>query len=77
MKTYLNRTERAVVSFAAIGLVLAGLCFVSGAHAALITVDENGNGIGTIANGFLRLDPGPGGLPSVLTLQFALYRNPR
>jgi|HubBroStandDraft_2_1064218.scaffolds.fasta_scaffold51874_2 hypothetical protein len=67
MKTYLNRTERAVVSFAAIGLVLAGLCFVSGAHAALITVDENGNGIGTIANGFLRLDPGPGGLPSVLT----------
>jgi hypothetical protein len=55
------------VSFAAIGLVLAGLCFVSGAHAALITVDENGNGIGTIANGSLRLDPGPGGLPSVLT----------
>jgi hypothetical protein len=67
MKSYLNRTERAVVSFAAIGLVLAGLCFVSGAHAALITVDENGNGIGTIGGGSLRPDPGPGGLPSVLT----------
>ncbi len=32
-----------------------------------ITVDENGNGIGTVGPGFLGADPGPGGLNSVLT----------
>lgn len=32
-----------------------------------ISVDENGNGIGTIGRGVLAPDPGPGGLPSVLT----------
>jgi hypothetical protein len=30
-------------------------------------VDEFGNGIGVIGPGFLAPDPGPGGLPSVLT----------
>jgi hypothetical protein len=39
-----------------------------------VTVDENGNGIGTLGPGFLAQDPGPGGLPSVLTydLPFAV-----
>ena len=34
-----------------------------------MTVDENGNGIGTVGLGFLAPDPGPGGLPSVLIYQ--------
>jgi hypothetical protein len=67
MKAYFNRTERALVRFAIVGLVLGGICFQPGAHAAVITVDENGNGIGTIGGGSLKPDPGPGGLPSVLT----------
>jgi hypothetical protein len=67
MKTYLKRTERALVRFATVGFLLGGLCFAPGAHAALITVDENGNGIGTIGGGSFRPDPGPGGLPSILT----------
>jgi PEP-CTERM motif-containing protein len=32
-----------------------------------VTVDENGNGIGTMGRGFLAPDPGPGGLTPVLT----------
>jgi PEP-CTERM motif len=54
--------------------VLASLAFGSAAHAGpLITVDENGTGIGTIGTGTLKPDPGPGGLPSTLTynLSFA------
>jgi hypothetical protein len=65
MKTHFKRTERVVLRFATVGLVLVGLC--AGSHAALITVDENGNAIGTLGSGSLRPDPGPGGLPSVLT----------
>jgi hypothetical protein len=69
MKTFFKSSDRVVVRFATIGLVLvlAGFCFGPGSHAALITVDENGTGIGTIGSGSLRPDPGPGGLPSVLT----------
>lgn len=67
VKTYFKHTDRAVMRVATIGLVLAGLCFGPSAHGALITVDENGTGIGTIGSGSLRADPGPGGLPSVLT----------
>jgi hypothetical protein len=63
MKEYSNRTERALVRFATVGLLLRA----RGANAALITVDENGNGIGTVGVGSLKPDPGPGGLPSVLT----------
>jgi hypothetical protein len=55
---------------------LAGLVFAPGAHAALITVDENGNGIGTTENGSLRPDPGPGGLPSVLTYNLPFTATP-
>jgi hypothetical protein len=35
--------------------------------ATIIVVDEFGNGFGTIGGGTLMPDPGPGGLPSVLT----------
>jgi hypothetical protein len=35
--------------------------------ALIIGVDEFGNGLSTIGRGTLRPDPGPGGLPSVLT----------
>jgi hypothetical protein len=65
MKTFFSRTVQALVRFATVGLVLGSLCFAANTHAALITVDENGNG--TIGGGSLRPDPGPGGLPSVLT----------
>jgi hypothetical protein len=37
------------------------------AGADLITVDENGNGTGTVGSGYLSNDPGPGGLNNVLT----------
>jgi hypothetical protein len=37
------------------------------AQGPVITIDENGNGIGTLGPGFLANDPGPGGLPNVLT----------
>jgi PEP-CTERM motif-containing protein len=67
MKAFVNRTKRALVRCATAGLVLGGICFTPGARAALITVDEDGNGIGTIGGGSLKPDPGPGGLPSVLT----------
>jgi len=67
MKTSFNRTERALVRLATVGLVLGGIWLAPGGHAALITVDENGNGIGTIGDGSLKPDPGPGGLASVLT----------
>jgi hypothetical protein len=49
---------------------LAVICVLSGLRAeaqAVITIDENGNGIGTLGRGVLAPDPGPGGLPSVLT----------
>ena len=67
IKAYFNRTKRALVHFATVGLVLGGIWHATETHAALITVDENGNGIGTIGGGSLKPDPGPGGLPSVLT----------
>src|SRR5690349_13450007 len=35
--------------------------------AFIIMVDEFGNGIGTRGSGFFANDPGPGGLPNVLT----------
>jgi hypothetical protein len=47
-----------------IGTVAAGLALSQPANAVTITVDENGNG-GLPSS--LRNDPGPGGLPSVLT----------
>ena len=46
---------------------LAGLLFSDSASAALITIDEFGSGIGTVGPGFIARDPGPGGLPAVLT----------
>ena len=59
-----------------LGVAWAGLfvCHTAGAQPLVpnVTVDEDGNGIGTLGPGFLAPDPGPGGLGSVLTydLQF-------
>ena len=54
-----------------LGAAFAGLFLCHTADAqfifANVTVDENGNGIGTVGRGFLAPDPGPGGLPAVLT----------
>src|SRR3989442_8354446 len=58
-----------------IGAAFAGLflCQTADAQFANVTVDENGNGIGTLGPGFLAPDPGPGAHPLVLTydLSFA------
>jgi hypothetical protein len=49
-------------------LIIAASTFLAAsALADVIAIDENGNGIGTIGNGFLAPDPGPGGLAGVLT----------
>lgn len=51
------------------GLLITAACLlipVAG-FAGVISIDENGNGIGTVGRGFLNADPGPGGLASVLT----------
>ena len=51
----------------ALGLLVLLLLTPRSSFADTITIDENGNGIGTIGPGFLAPDPGPGGLSSVLT----------
>ena len=56
---------RLVLGAAFAGLFLCHTAVAQGIPA--VTVDENGNGIGTLGPGFLAPDPGPGGLPSVLT----------
>jgi len=49
-------------------LIIAALvCFAVSARADVIAIDEHGNGFGTLGPGFLAPDPGPGGLPLVLT----------
>jgi PEP-CTERM motif len=48
-------------------IITASVCLATSALADVLAIDENGNGIGTIGRGFLAPDPGPGGLPSVLT----------
>src|SRR5438067_857925 len=55
--------------FAIAGLLVMALT----CGAATITIDELGNGIGTVGPGFVGNDPGPGGLNGVLiyTLPFA------
>jgi len=53
-----------------LGAAFVGLffCHTAGAQViANVTVDENGNGTGTLGSGFLAPDPGPGGLTSALT----------
>ena len=57
-----------------IGAAFAGLflCHTASAQFANVTVDENGNGIGTLGPGFLAPDPGPGGLLLVLTYDLLL-----
>ncbi len=52
-----------------LGPVLVALLSCGPARGAGLTiaVDEYGDGVGTIGPGTLRPDPGPGGLPSVLT----------
>ena len=67
MKANFNRIERQLVRVAIVGLVVGSIWVAPEACAALITVDENGNGIGAIGGGSLKPDPGPGGLSSVLT----------
>src|SRR5439155_23077359 len=65
------RSRTASLWHLVLGAAFAGLflCHAAGAQGipANVTVDENGNGIGTLGPGFLAPDPGPGGLPSVLT----------
>src|SRR5207253_5690688 len=48
-------------------IITALVCFAISARADVIAIDENGNGFGTLGPGFLAPDPGPGGLPLVLT----------
>jgi hypothetical protein len=51
-----------------LSLALAGLLLIGPARAGMIIeVDEDGNGVGTVGAGSLMHDPGPGGLPAVLT----------
>lgn len=65
----------AVLTMAAVLLLgSAETVFAQGSFSVSITVDENGNGTLTNTNGFfaplpfsMAPDPGPGGLPSVLT----------
>jgi hypothetical protein len=58
------KTRTCVLSSLALGL---SLILSTQASAATILVDENGAGIGTLSQGFLSNDPGPGGLNGVLT----------
>src|SRR5437867_532860 len=73
MRNQIVSLLRFVIGAAFVGLFF---CHTAGAQAivANVTVDENGNGVGTLGPGFLAPDPGPGGLPSVLTydLPFAV-----
>lgn len=46
--------------------LLLVVCLATPSRAAFITVDEFGNGVGTIGQGFIGNDPGPGGLNNVL-----------
>jgi hypothetical protein len=51
-----------------LGLALTGLLLRGPADAGvIIAVDEHGDGVGTLGGGSLAPDPGPGGLPAVLT----------
>ncbi len=52
---------------AVLGAILSGLVVCAFAYAAVIAVDELGNGQGTLGPGFFGPDPGPGGLGGVLT----------
>lgn len=57
-------------------MVFLIFCNASTAFADTITIDENGNGIGTNGSGFFANDPGPGGLLNILTyrLPFAGFQ---
>ena len=63
-----------------LGVAWAGLfvCHTAGAQPLVpnVTVDEDGNGIGTLGPGFLAPDPGPGGLGSVLTYDLQFFVTP-
>src|SRR4051812_19491594 len=52
-----------------LGTALLVVLFQNAAKADIITVDENGNFFSTVGNGSFLItnDPGPGGLPNVLT----------
>jgi hypothetical protein len=64
MKSRLTMKKYLLTSVLLIGTVAAGLALSQPATAVTITVDENGNGGLPFS---LRNDPGPGGLPGVLT----------
>ena len=57
--------ESILMLIAISAVVLMGLP----ASGGTISIDENGNGIGTVGPGFLGNDPGPGGLNGVLIYQ--------
>jgi hypothetical protein len=58
--------RRLLTSVLLVGTIAVGLAQSQPANAALITVDENGHGTSAVFVG-LTPDPGPGGLPAVLT----------
>lgn len=70
--------------FAAAKPLLSTIAFIvflifynaSSVFADTITIDEKGNGIGTMGSGFFANDPGPGGLSNILTyrLPFAGFQ---
>jgi hypothetical protein len=57
--------KRWVLGLATVGLILVGVGQATAGP--IITVDEFGNGVGTVGNGFIAPDIGPGGLAAVLT----------
>src|SRR5438045_3482319 len=75
MSNETKKSQHALLHLAVAGFCIGMLC-VSAAPAAIISFDENGNGIGTIGAGVLATDPGPGGRSSVLTytLPFTVNR---
>jgi hypothetical protein len=75
MNRRLLRVTKPVV-FSTVLVVLLFAVHGVTAFADTITIDEKGNGIGTNGPGFLATDPGPGGLPNVLTYRLPFAGTP-
>jgi hypothetical protein len=56
---------------AIVGLVSLLFCGAAYADPITVVIDEAGHGLGTVGQGFLANDPGPGGLNNVLTYNLA------
>ncbi len=57
-------------------ILIAAGCLATCAFADIISIDENGHGIGTKGQGYLANDPGPGGLQMVLTYNLPFFVHP-